>query len=43
MLGGVEAKTLEELPRWAMELLARGPVARLGFLDPLEDRVDQLA
>jgi PPOX class probable F420-dependent enzyme len=33
MLGRVEARNLEELPGWAMELLTDGPVARLGFLD----------
>jgi PPOX class probable F420-dependent enzyme len=34
MLGGVEARTLEELPAWAKELLAQGRVAHLGLLDP---------
>jgi PPOX class probable F420-dependent enzyme len=33
MLGGVGAKTLEELPRWAIELVAEGRVARMGFVD----------
>jgi PPOX class probable F420-dependent enzyme len=33
----MEAKTLDELPIWARELLEHGPVARLGFLDA-EDR-----
>jgi PPOX class probable F420-dependent enzyme len=37
MLGGVDARTLEELPGWARDLLSCGPVARLGFLDR-EDR-----
>jgi PPOX class probable F420-dependent enzyme len=33
----MEAKTLVELPIWAMELLEHSPVARLGLLDA-EDR-----
>jgi PPOX class probable F420-dependent enzyme len=33
MLGGMAAKTLEELPRWAIELMAEARVARLGFVD----------
>jgi PPOX class probable F420-dependent enzyme len=33
MLGGVGARTLDELPEWARELLEHSPVARLGFLD----------
>jgi PPOX class probable F420-dependent enzyme len=37
MLGGVDAKTLGELPLWARELVYRARVGRLGFLDR-EDR-----
>ena len=33
----MEAKTLDELPTWATELLEHSPVARLGLLDT-EDR-----
>jgi PPOX class probable F420-dependent enzyme len=33
MLGVMEAGTLDELPRWALELVHQGRVARLGFLD----------
>jgi PPOX class probable F420-dependent enzyme len=33
MLGGVEARTLEELPGWALELIRESRVARLGLLD----------
>lgn len=33
----MRAKTLDELPIWARELLEHGPVARLGYLDA-EDR-----
>jgi PPOX class probable F420-dependent enzyme len=33
MLGGVETRSLDELPGWARELLEHSPVARLGLLD----------
>jgi PPOX class probable F420-dependent enzyme len=36
MLGGVEAKTLVELPRWARELLHTSRVGRLGLVDDVE-------
>jgi PPOX class probable F420-dependent enzyme len=33
MLGGMGARTLDELSVWARELLERSPVARMAFLD----------
>jgi PPOX class probable F420-dependent enzyme len=33
MLGGVAAKSLDEAPGWALELLEQSRVARLGMLD----------
>jgi PPOX class probable F420-dependent enzyme len=33
MLGPVRARTLDELPDWALEILESAPVARIGFLD----------
>jgi PPOX class probable F420-dependent enzyme len=33
MLGGVEARTLKELPGWAIDLLRDGRVGRMGMLD----------
>jgi PPOX class probable F420-dependent enzyme len=36
MLGGMEARTLEELPLWASDLVHRSNVGRLGLVDDHE-------
>jgi PPOX class probable F420-dependent enzyme len=36
MLGGMEARTLDEMPLWARELVHGSQVGRLGFVDDTE-------